>query len=145
MKTIIISLLPALLTILMGNATIAGGDNYLPKYTTGYNPDLDSIVASNKPASKQSLNEDEGYVDDIPFDTQKISAGYFAASVPVIEPEQYADDIPFETFSIASRFLPASLFGIFPEPEPYINDIPFDTSKIACKYIGSLSGRFCIK
>ena len=51
--------------------------------------------------------EDEEYVDDIPFDTQKIAENYlFEESMKVqyeFEEEAYVDDIPFNTYQIASK------------------------------------------
>lgn len=129
MKTIVTSLLPALLVIVLINIPFTGSSSFTPN--TGNLPiaDSDSVVTANKPLSHLQLTE-EAYIDDIPFDTRKILCSYLNTVVIAQEPEPYSDDIPFETASIASRFIPAAEAGIIAEPEAYIDDIPFDTARI---------------
>jgi hypothetical protein len=142
MKTIITSILPALLVLLASNATIAGNENSHPfTYKTK------TIVADTLGLSVVPINlidrEDETYEDDIPFTTREITAGYLASNDPVNEPESYVDDIPFRTDSIASSYFPDKFTIIFYEPESYINDIPFDTEVVAGKYLSKAQNKFC--
>ncbi len=142
MKTITTLILPAILVLLISNATIAGNETSYPFYykTTSVNTDTSGMGLM---PIYPIIPEDEAYVDDIPFNTREIIAGSFVAAYPVEDPEPYVNDIPFRTESIASRFLPARITGIFPEAESYINDIPFNTKKIAEKYCSNDQGRFC--
>ncbi len=81
-------------------------------------------------------NSEEGYIDDIPFNTHDIA---MEASLErsranfTFEEETYIDDIPFNTEVIASdiccdRELRKTYIL---EDESYIDDIPFDTAEIA--------------
>lgn len=144
MKTIITSILPALLVLLTSNATIAGNENSYP-----YNYKTNTIVADTAGISvvpiDQIVREDETYVDDIPFNTREITAGYLASNNPVNEPESYVNDIPFRTDSIARSYLPARFTSISPESESYINDIPFDTEMVAGKYLSKAHSKFCCR
>jgi len=75
-----------------------------------------------------NFNEEQ-YIDDIPFDTEKIAADSLynqAVSVDFQnEEEEYIDDIPFNTECISTNclFLKAILVDFSFEEEIYINDI----------------------
>lgn len=142
MKTIITSILPALLILLISNAAIAGNENSYP-----FNYKTNAIVADTAGLSVAPINqiipEDETYVDDIPFDTREITAGYLALNNPANEPESYVNDIPFRTDSIARNYFPTRFTSIIPESESYINDIPFDTEMVAGKYLNKVQNKFC--
>jgi len=80
--------------------------------------------------------QDEGYIDDIPFNTNKIASQtlYLHAVNQKFEmEEEVIDDIPFDTYEIAKQeILRLSLAKeFFLEDEGYIDDIPFDTEEIA--------------
>ncbi len=87
--------------------------------------------------------QDEGYIDDIPFNTNEIaslSLYLHAVNEQFEMEEEVISDIPFDTFEIAKqeifRLSLAKEFSL--EDEAYINDIPFDTGEIAninCKGI----------
>ncbi len=170
MKTFITSILPAFLILLTSNATIAGNKNSHPfnfktnaivadtlglsvvpinqivredeTYVNDIPFDTREIIAGYH-ATINPVNEPESYVNDIPFDTREITAGYLAAINPVNEPESYVNDIPFRTDSIAHSYFPARFNSIFPESESYINDIPFDTEMVAGKYLSKTQSKFC--
>ena len=77
-------------------------------------------------------DEEEAYVDDIPFDTEWIA---HQATLPSIEfeEEDYVDDIPFNTEKIAAKatYKKAVESEFLFEEESYVDDVPFDTEHIA--------------
>ncbi len=96
-----------------------------------------------------SLDE-EPYVDDIPFDTQKVFKraccffkhyGRYSAEL-TLKDEDYIEDIPFSTEDIASTVLDNSMLvkpcqhTFFLKEEPYIDDIPFKTEQIVTDTLG---------
>jgi len=89
----------------------------------------------------QPALENEGYVDDIPFDTHKISTGFLVATLKEQNQEAYIDDIPFNTALIAKSQLMSTVATFKNEAEQYVNDIPFNTKKIAEKYHQNSNGR----
>jgi hypothetical protein len=144
MKTILTPLLPAILGLLLSNATIAGGINPYLFSDHQLTTDSDSLGSVSSPVSLP-VPEEEQPVDDIPFDTGKVSAGYFVAKAPKVEPEGYINDIPFETGSIASRFLPLYYLGIYTQPEGFVDDIPFCTERIAERYLNREFVKYCCR
>jgi len=104
--------------------------------------DLSSCYSS-VPMSAFSL-EEESYIDDIPFDTEKIYKraccyykhyGQYSADLTLGE-EDYIEDIPFSTIEIASSVMNGTYLmksgpqTFFLPEEPYIDDIPFKTEEI---------------
>lgn len=142
MKTKIISIIPLTLIIFFCNVTYAGVPNTNPAGITIHTFDVDTLGYVSKPAFLPQNNE-ESYINDIPFNTWHISAGAILA--PAVTVETYIDDIPFDTETIAARFLPVEKLGINQETECYVNDIPFDTYKIACEYLNPDSGKYYYK
>jgi hypothetical protein len=142
MKTIITSILPALLILLTSFTTVADNRNSYP-----FNHITNTIIADTLGLSvvpiNQIVRENEVYVDDIPFNTKEISAGYLASNNPVNEPESYVNDIPFRTDLIASSYFPGKFISVSPDPENYIDDIPFDTEIVAGKFLSKTQNKFC--
>lgn len=95
------------------------------------NPTGNDTLTSNYTMMSLPAAEDEGYVDDIPFDTKVIALESLYLNMVEPEEESYINDIPFETEKIASL---SQLLKIRPEVESYINDIPFNTSEIAKEF-----------
>jgi hypothetical protein len=144
MKTIFTSILPVLLAVLMSSTTLNAGNNSVPFVFVSTTEDSDSLDSQiNKPTLPEQ--EEENYVDDIPFSTKEISAKFLNTKLPVLEPEAYVDDFPFETESIANRYLPADQLGIRVETESFVNDIPFSTQKIAAKHLQIEAGKYYYK
>ncbi|MBK6346870.1 MAG: hypothetical protein IPN08_08540 [Bacteroidales bacterium] len=144
MKTILTSIFPAILVLLISNATLAG-INPVSVYPDHHlTADSDSLGSVTTPAALP-VPDEELPVDDIPFDTGKVSAGYFVASAPSVAPESYINDIPFETGSIASRFLPLYYIGIYTQPEGFVDDIPFCTERIAERYLNREFVKYCCR
>jgi hypothetical protein len=88
--------------------------------------------------------EEESYIDDIPFDTEKIYKraccyykhyGRYSADLTLGE-EPYIEDIPFSTIEIASAVMNGTYLmkpcqhTFFLMEEPYIDDIPFKTEEV---------------
>ncbi len=144
MKTKIALILPALLVLLLINTTEAGNKTLIPVSDHNSIVVVDTAGLTSKPAM-QPVNEEEAYVEDIPFNTKEIMEAYLIASLPEAEPEAYINDIPFRTDSIARKFLPVQMTGLYPEIESYINDIPFNTENIASKYLCRESGKYCYR
>jgi len=76
--------------------------------------------------------EEEPYVDDIPFDTEKIFKSIVHQQaineVFFLGEEKVVNDIPFDTWNIFMNSRPACLDM---EQEAYANDIPFNTELMA--------------
>lgn len=142
MKTKITSTIPLMLIILFCNVTYAGVTNAKPASSAIHTFDVDTLGHISKPVLLP-LNEEESYINDIPFNTWNIIAAVILA--PSMHTEAYINDIPFETEVIAARFLPVEKSGINQEPDSCVNDIPFDTHKIACEYLNRDSGRYGYK
>ncbi len=83
-------------------------------------------LSANIPPSYGFLTEDT-YIDDIPFDTEKvynsIQDAYVAQNFQ-LEEESYVEDIPFNTESIADEHLLTNEPEFSLEDEEFINDIP---------------------
>ncbi|MFH1120995.1 MAG: hypothetical protein V1775_14350 [Bacteroidota bacterium] len=144
MKTLISCILLASLVILTSIASVADKNYKLPLTKHSSVADADTLGSAAKPVML-IIQEEEPYVEDIPFSTKEISEGYLVESLPAMDPESYIDDIPFETGSIANRFLPAGFLGIFFESESYIDDIPFNTCRIAENYLNRELSKYCCK
>lgn len=73
--------------------------------------------------------EEEAYIEDIPFDTECVTANCrYAKAMSVVfnmEEEEYIEDIPFNTKNIAEN---SNLEELDFEDEAYIDDIPFNTA-----------------
>ncbi len=117
----------------------------------------DSGPLSNLPSGGLSLSmstialNEELYIDDIPFDTEKIYKraccyynhyGHYSADI-TLRDEDYIEDIPFSTEDIASTLpegrllMKPCLHTFIMEEEPYIDDIPFNTESIVGDTLGS--------
>ncbi len=144
MKTLITLIITALLAFFSGNASQAGNNYSFASNFPASSVVVDTLGLSAKPLVQISV-VDETYIDDIPFNTKEIAAGFLVAVTPAIEPEPYINDIPFRTDFIANRFLPSRMAIINPETENYINDIPFNTEKVAAKYLCRDNGKFCCR
>ncbi len=94
---------------------------------------------SPMPPDYRMVLEDEAYVNDIPFDTWRISQVSYPPDLVLAE-EGYVDDIPFNTAEIAGKALLKKV--IKQQEESSVNDIPFNTKKI---YDEVLLGRFIAK
>lgn len=88
--------------------------------------------------------EEESYIDDIPFDTEKIYKraccyykhyGRYSADL-TLRDEDYIEDIPFSTIEIASSVMSGTFLmqpclpTFFLTEESYIDDIPFSTEEV---------------
>jgi hypothetical protein len=89
------------------------------------------LLGTTLSAKTPPLNE-ESYIDDIPFDTEKIVD---EISVPAIdfEDETYINDVPFCTSEVVEEIENRSALDneFRLEDEAYINDIPFNTQVVA--------------
>ena len=146
MKTKLCTISFVMLSFLVINPTMAGNSSTFP--FNGLNLSTGTDTAGSLPwlYLNLPLPEPESYVDDIPFNTLKVSAAYFTSVVVRPETENSVNDIPFSTEAIASRFIPLDASGIKYENEAYINDIPFDTKRIAtrilnCESLGRTTSR----
>ncbi len=80
--------------------------------------------------------DDEGYINDIPFDTEMIVHDYITQFLDYsFEDEPFIDDMPFNTEGIAAgcKYKKALSVIFNLEDEPDIEDIPFDTRVISEK------------
>jgi hypothetical protein len=84
--------------------------------------------------------QNESYIDDIPFDTQKIARNYQfqQALADTLRPEgeEYVNDIPFDTHQVLATFHSDSATAVrfTPAVESYIDDIPFGTGSVVNRY-----------
>jgi len=89
-------------------------------------------LKANTPPSYALLTE-ESYIDDIPFDTEKIFDSLQDAYVVQnfnLEEETPVDDIPFSTGAVVERVLSDEpVFNL--EEEEFINDLPIVSIEIA--------------
>lgn len=84
--------------------------------------------------------EEEGYVDDIPFDTRAMALNSLFMNLMQPEDEAYVNDIPYDTEEVYAYYKSSSLLLSFtPEEEAYIDDIPFDTAQIVEEYYTNLN------
>ena len=93
------------------------------------------LIAFNLSASVITFNEEE-YIDDIPFDTEKIYQEVMnenEMSLYSFEEEAYINDIPFNTYAIVMQveYIAAVSVEFEKQEEENINDIPFDTREIS--------------
>jgi hypothetical protein len=81
--------------------------------------------------------DEEAYINDIPFDTEGVTAGYRCEQAMTadfnFEDEAYIDDIPFNTECVSANCHYQQAIGkVFDfEDESYIDDIPFNTHTLA--------------
>ncbi|PLX11184.1 MAG: hypothetical protein C0598_08750 [Marinilabiliales bacterium] len=80
--------------------------------------------------------ENEEYINDIPFNTEKIAGQMIlenALSTEFSIEEENVNDIPFDTYEIAAgKMQEIAMNKDFElQDESYINDIPFNTNLIA--------------
>ena len=92
------------------------------------------LIGINTFATPKNFNfEDEAYINDIPFDTEKIVN---ELSKTEFEDEAYIDDIPFDTEAIVIIYkynkAVGELFEL--EDEADIKDIPFNTASVVANY-----------
>jgi hypothetical protein len=91
---------------------------------------------NSKDAPPEIVFEEEGYIDDIPFDTQSIAEAYTLNEAMNVafdfEEEAYVDDIPYNTYAVVKNYkVEKYLQHVFVfEEEEYVDDIPFDTEEI---------------
>jgi hypothetical protein len=89
------------------------------------------LISSNKASATEFPFEDESYIPDIPFDTERVVEQLIAAEFTFQE-EATVDDIPFNTAEIATHYLfiegVSMVFNL--DEESYIPDIPFNTSDV---------------
>lgn len=78
---------------------------------------------------------EEQYIDDIPFDTEKIYDEVMLAEI-TFEEEAYINDIPFELPCVTPecKYKQAISLDFEAEEEAYIDDVPFNTEKIAADH-----------
>ena len=92
------------------------------------------IFSTNTFASETVFNfEEESYIDDIPFNTEKIVSDINLRNID-FEEEAYIDDIPFNTESIVISYNYKQALTVdfnFSE-EATIDDIEVNTALIAC-------------
>lgn len=108
--------------------------------------DPNAYIPEESPSFSMSVYslEEESYIDDIPFDTEKIYKraccyykhyGRYTADLTLSD-EDYIEDIPFNTVEIASSVMNASFLTrpcqqtFFMPEEFYIDDIPFNTEDV---------------
>jgi len=86
--------------------------------------------------------EQEQYIDDIPFNTEKVASQIILENAINQEfslTEENINDIPFNTYEVASEKLyelaMAKDFDL--EEEAFVEDIPFDTQLVVSKIADS--------
>jgi hypothetical protein len=81
------------------------------------------------------------YIDDIPFDTEKVLQDYYQSvfSARIGDAAAYIDDIPFDTEEVVAEIRAAEAMQVNFEmqTEAPIEDIPFNTKEIANQVIES--------
>jgi hypothetical protein len=86
--------------------------------------------------------EDEGYINDIPFNTFNIAvenSAYYENPGFYLEDEEYVDDIPFNTNKIAANIKLENAIAVefTLEDEETIDDLPFDTKEVIAQNISN--------
>jgi hypothetical protein len=94
----------------------------------------------NPPGAEPNMEvaefEEEGYVNDIPFETSEVKANYAlnkALSVSFESTEEgFVDDIPFDTeiVAVTTMYTDAVNKVFMNKEEAYVDDIPFDTQHV---------------
>ena len=103
-------------------------------YTTALSTIIAVIFSINTFASEINF-EEENYINDIPFNTEKIYTELMnerSIDTFVFEEEAYIDDIPFETELVVLDSMNENFEF---EEEAYVDDIPFATEKIFQDYL----------
>ena len=103
-------------------------------YTTTLITLVAFLITFNVNATVFNFNEEE-YIDDIPFDTEKIYQEILNennAGLYTFDEEAYVDDIPFNTSSVAGQAAYAAAVSVefIMNEEENVNDIPFDTYQV---------------
>lgn len=100
---------------------------------------FNSFSANANQIMNPVIVETNSYVDDIPFDTEKVAKAYQqdTFSIAHIDAAAYIDDIPFETEKIVTNIKATEAMQVnFEMPaEGQIDDMPFNTEKIAAQAI----------
>jgi hypothetical protein len=86
-----------------------------------------------------STDNEESYVDDIPFNTWEIAVEVMMDGDKVkLAEDPYVDDIPFDTRKISNQALLKKMEESTDEAN--VNDIPFDTEKVIIEFTRSSPG-----
>jgi len=92
-------------------------------------------------ATNPFLIHTDCYIDDIPFDTERVVQDYYQSvfSARIGDAAAYIDDIPFDTEEVVAEVRAAEAMQVNFEmqTEAQIEDIPFDTERIANQVIES--------
>ena len=94
------------------------------------------LLATSIFASERNFDfEDEGYINDIPFNTEQIVIDIKLRNIDFDE-EAYVDDIPFKTDRVVKmyNYTNAVNTDYTFEEEANINDIPFNTKSVAAMH-----------
>lgn len=102
-----------------------------------YNTSAATTIQSMKPF----VHHADSYIDDIPFDTEKVVETFHqnVFLAPLVDAAAYIDDIPFETEEVfaAVKATEAMKVNFQMQAEAQIEDIPFDTERISAQAIGT--------
>lgn len=102
------------------------------------------LIGSNLSAKNPPLTE-ESYIDDIPFNTEKVVDEMIMPALD-FDDELYIDDIPFSTADIVveSDCNSAVEVNFEMEDEAYIDDVPFSTSEVVktCAFNEAMNHEF---
>ncbi len=107
------------------------------------------MFSLNLNAAVETFNfEEEAYINDIPFNTECVTADYLYKKAIIenydFEEEAYIADIPFDTECVTAncRYQKAINVIFNFEEEAYIDDIPFNTyaflSNMKCTSLASV-------
>jgi|WetSurMetagenome_2_1015567.scaffolds.fasta_scaffold120785_1 hypothetical protein len=137
MKTLTIIQLFWILATNIPLAAMADGDNCSKTNIIACNSYITQAIDGN--FSHILKPEEESYADDLPFNTERISAEYRktemmkSIEIPRMQAEEYSDDIPFNTLGIATLYLIKSGMAemLRLKDESQANDFPFNTAVIA--------------
>jgi hypothetical protein len=90
------------------------------------------VIFTLTAASANFTFPEEGYIDDIPFDTELITHNLMLPAVD-FEEEAFVNDIPFNTACISAdcRYEKAMAVEFGLEEETYIDDLPVNTAQVA--------------
>jgi hypothetical protein len=137
MKTLTIIQLFWILATNIPLTTIADGVTY----NKTNNPVCNSYFTQTAAVNFDNIlrPEEESYADDLPFNTESVSAEYRKTEmmktiqIPRMQTEEYSDDIPFNTWGIATlyRIKSGMTEMLRLKDESPANDFPFNTAVIA--------------
>jgi hypothetical protein len=96
---------------------------------------LSLLLASTSSSANEFYFEEETYIPDIPFNTERVVHDLLSGEFD-FEEEAYVNDIPFNTAEICANCLYRESVSVAfeREEENYIDDIPFDTKGIVMEY-----------